>query len=84
MKYLERGAKSRLKWTCCPCILTKNRESFLHILPFIRTLVFFGGGCRWILYLLVCFVLLCFYGISTIVGYLMPDPFFLYILNMLG
>ena len=26
--------------------------------------------------------LLCFYGISTILGYLMPNPFYTYILNM--
>ena len=30
--------------------------------------------------ILFCFVL--FYGISTIVGYLMPNPFYTYILNI--
>ena len=31
---------------------------------------------------IVCFSLVWFYGISTIVGYLMPNPVYTYILNI--
>ena len=32
--------------------------------------------------ILGCFNLICFFGISTILGYLMPNPFYTYILNI--
>ena len=49
-------------------------------LPHNKYLV--ASAALWFSVNLVCFALLWFYGISTIVGYLMPNPFYTYILNI--
>ena len=40
--------------------------------------------CLYIYIKYICFGLVGFYGISTIVGYLMPNPLYTYILNIYG
>ena len=44
--------------------------------------VFNAKSCFYIYIKYICFDLVGFYGISTIVGYLMPNPVFTYILNI--
>ena len=45
-----------------------------------RCIVWLGFFFFW--FALVCFILFWFYGISTSVSYLMPNPLYTYILNI--
>ena len=44
--------------------------------------LFYAKSCLYIYIKYIGFVLIGFYGISTIVGYFMPNPVYTYILNI--